>query len=224
MKEILKELKSRLSVIPKTGLFYKKSYYSQEGEDIIINKLLHDKDNGFYIDIGAHHPFRYSNTYLLYKRGFRGINIDADKKLIELFKKARPDDINIACAVSDISSQKKLYIFKNSALNTISKKRADIVINNKQTNLLKTKKIKTQNINKLLSKNIKKGNRIDLLNLDIEGNEYEVLKALDFNKFTPQVICVEVLGGTYERIHKLLTKKGYEEAARTVSSTIFKRS
>lgn len=48
-------------------------YFSQEG-DI---RLFNDSSSGIYVDIGAHHPFRFSNTYVFYKRGWRGINVDA---------------------------------------------------------------------------------------------------------------------------------------------------
>lgn len=37
--------------------------YSQEGEDRLTDRLLGGRKNGFYIDIGAHHPRRFSNTY-----------------------------------------------------------------------------------------------------------------------------------------------------------------
>ena len=42
--------------------------YSQEGEDLILQRIFHNQKDGFYIDVGAHHPFRFSNTALLYKK------------------------------------------------------------------------------------------------------------------------------------------------------------
>ena len=69
--------------------------YSQNGEDLILNRFLENKKNGFYIDIGAHHPIRFSNTYLFYKKGWRGINIDAMPGSMDLFNKIRSRDINI---------------------------------------------------------------------------------------------------------------------------------
>jgi len=52
---------------------YATKSYSQKGEDIILRRILGEKEVGFYIDIGAHHPKRFSNTYLFYKKGWRGI-------------------------------------------------------------------------------------------------------------------------------------------------------
>lgn len=79
--------------------FHTKSY-SQEGEDLLLSRIFGDKKDGFYIDVGAHHPFRFSNTYLLYKRGWRGINIDAMPGSMKLFNRFRPRDINIECGVA----------------------------------------------------------------------------------------------------------------------------
>ncbi|MFA7355121.1 MAG: SAM-dependent methyltransferase, partial [Sulfurimonadaceae bacterium] len=69
--------------------------YSQEGEDMILRRLFEQQPNGFYVDVGAHHPKRFSNTYFFYKKGWRGINIDAMPNSMELFNKIRPRDINI---------------------------------------------------------------------------------------------------------------------------------
>lgn len=74
--------------------------YSQEGEDLLLSRILGDKKDGFYVDVGAHHPFRFSNTYLLYKQGWRGINIDAMPGSMKLFNRFRPRDINIECGVA----------------------------------------------------------------------------------------------------------------------------
>ena len=40
--------------------------FSQEGEDLVLQRLIGIKSNGFYVDIGAHHPYRFSNTYKFY--------------------------------------------------------------------------------------------------------------------------------------------------------------
>jgi hypothetical protein len=54
---------------------------------------------GFYIDVGAHHPFRYSNTHMLYRRGWRGINIDPIPGAKIAFDRFRPGDINLEMGV-----------------------------------------------------------------------------------------------------------------------------
>lgn len=75
--------------------------YAQQGEDLILREILNYASTGFYVDVGAHHPFRFSNTYLFYKQGWRGINIDAMPGSMTLFHRFRPRDINIECGVAN---------------------------------------------------------------------------------------------------------------------------
>lgn len=79
--------------------FHTKSYAIQ-GEDLILRELFEYAKSGFYVDVGAHHPFRFSNTYLFYKVGWRGLNIDAMPNSMKLFNRFRPRDINIECGVA----------------------------------------------------------------------------------------------------------------------------
>lgn len=79
--------------------FHLKSYALQ-GEDLILKEIFHQVKNGFYVDVGAHHPFKFSNTYFFYKRGWRGINIDALPHSMNLFNQFRPRDINVECGVT----------------------------------------------------------------------------------------------------------------------------
>src|SRR5690554_7725497 len=97
--------------------------YSQEGEDMVLRGFYEDKKNyrGFYIDIGAHHPFRFSNTMYFYKKGWKGINIEADPKALKLFNGFRKRDINLNIGISGIKQLLTSYSFNESALNGFSK-------------------------------------------------------------------------------------------------------
>ena len=72
-------------------VFFKKintNFYSQFGEDKILNELIPNKfTNGFYVDVGCFHPKKYSNTYILFRRGWRGINIDMEDSDSDIISK-----------------------------------------------------------------------------------------------------------------------------------------
>jgi hypothetical protein len=91
---------------------WSKHYYGESGEDVLLNSFCHKK--GFYIDIGAYHPARASNTYLFYKKGWRGINIDANPYSIKLFNKMRKRDININAGISDKNTVLNYFCFSKS--------------------------------------------------------------------------------------------------------------
>ena len=185
---------------------------SQFGEDKKIIKLFNKR--GIYLDIGCFHPIRHNNTYLMYKLGWSGINIDLNPLSIKLFNVARPRDINICAAVSDKKKVKNLYFHHElSPLNTITREHTLLYTEIFGLKNLKIKKIKTKTLKELLRKyNIKK---IDFLNIDVEGHELEVLKTLNFNHFNIKVICIEIITITKKikkrrnEIVKFFKKKNY---------------
>ena len=79
---------------------YTKISYSISGVDLIIDRMFSKMKKGIYIDLGCNHPIKHNNTYLLHKRGWEGINIDADKKSIKEFNNLRKNDYNISALVS----------------------------------------------------------------------------------------------------------------------------
>ena len=185
---------------------------SQFGEDKKIIKLF--KEKGAYLDLGCFHPIRYNNTYLMYKSGWSGINIDLNPTSIELFNIARPKDLNLCAAISNKKTTKNLYFHHDlSSLNTLSKNHTILFKEIFGLKNLKKKKIKTQTLNELLKKN--SVSKIDFFNIDIEGHELEVLKTIDFNYFKIKVICIEIISHAKyinirkKKILKFLKKKQY---------------
>ena len=99
---------------------YSKTSYAISGVDLIIDRMFSRLKKGIYLDLGCNHPIKYNNTYLLHKRGWRGINIDSDTKSIQEFKKFRPDDYNINTLISEKKSKIKYYFYHDrSPLNTV---------------------------------------------------------------------------------------------------------
>ena len=103
--------------------FKKRETYSQNKEDLFINNYFKDKNNGFYLDIGCYHPIKYSNTALLYNKGWQGMNIDMNQTSIDLFNILRKKDINICAAISNENKEAIQYLDHSfSPINTLVKK------------------------------------------------------------------------------------------------------
>ena len=117
--------KTLLKYLP---IHYFKSYtsYSQDGEDMILKALYENKKNykGFFVDVGAHHPVRYSNTYYFYKKGWRGINVEPTPTAMRSFNLLRRRDINLNLGVASKKDVLVFYCFDEPALNTFSKEAA----------------------------------------------------------------------------------------------------
>jgi FkbM family methyltransferase len=171
-------------------IFFPKKTYSMYGEDLFINNYFKNKKNGIYLDVGAYHPLDGNNTYLLYKKkNWHGINIDVNPLSVELFQKARKFDLNINTAVSNKKGFVTLYFRKKiNMLNTLSKKIARIHFRNG----FKEKNIKSNTLNNILDQTRYRNKKIDFFNLDVEGHELDILESLNFKKYQPTLICVEI--------------------------------
>ena len=108
-----------------------------EGEDLVIIENFKNIKNGIYVDAGCYHPLHLNNTFLLYKKGWRGINIDLSEYSIDLFNYLRPDDININNAVTNFDGEIKFYYQKKLSQLTSVKK--DTAIRRMQGKIKKKK-------------------------------------------------------------------------------------
>jgi len=178
-------------------IFYKKNYYSFSGVDVIIENIFRDKDRGLYIDVGCQHPIKNNNTYILNKKGWKGINIDLDKDNIDLFNISRPNDENVNIAISNKISEVDLFFYhKKSPINTIEKKISDY----QNAKVTQVKKIKTDTLNNIIYASKYNNSKFDLLSIDVEGHELQVLQGLDFDRYSPDVIIVEFLDLTISKL------------------------
>ena len=155
-------------------------HFGEFGEDIFINRVLKNIDKGKYVDVGCYHPYKGSLTYKLYDRDWNGINIDISKTSIDLFNISRKKDINLNLAISNFDGE--TYYYENSPIN-------------QQNSLIQTndlqKKIKIQCFTLDTVLKNKDLEEFDFLNIDVEGNELEVLKGFDLKKFKPKLITIE---------------------------------
>ena len=203
--------------------FIKRKYYSSEGEDLFLKKKLNLKKKGFYVDIGAYHPIRKSNTMILHQNGWRGINIDANKFSIDLFNFVRPEDLNVNLAVSDKNEKIDFYYSKsNDPQSTASKFFLKYDYINKKRKFYK-KKIQAKTLNNILKNTKYKNRKIDFLNIDAQGFDYKALKSLDFKIYKPTYICVEIQFINKKKIINFLNKKKYRKVWTGINSNIFKR-
>ena len=136
-----------------------KNFYSQFGEDKILNELIPNNfTNGLYVDVGCFHPKKYSNTYMLFRRGWRGINIDMEKNKIASFNLARPNDYNFLGAISD--KIEKFKIYRNQKFGVSSTINEKFI---KNEDIIDVDYIQTTTLNSVLENSPFKEKKIDLI-------------------------------------------------------------
>tara|TARA_B100001057_G_C22497887_1_gene812840 strand:- start:13 stop:711 length:699 start_codon:yes stop_codon:yes gene_type:complete len=207
-------------LIIKNKILLSRKSYAHTEEDLFILKKLKNK-RGFYVDVGCHHPLRLNNCHLLYKNGWTGINIDISEFSIKLFNLVRQRDVNINKAVS--LKQKKVKFYYDKLISFY-------ISLNKRKELDRFKEITSDTLTNIIDQTIYKNKKIDFLSVDTEGKDFEVLKSLDFKRYNPKYICVEIYCDNISsfnikknEIYKFLIKKNYTLLTVKRENYIFKK-
>lgn len=204
--------------------------YSQSGEDIIIDALFENlkRKERTYLDIGANDPVICNNTYLLYKKGWRGVLVEPDAAMCEVAKSKRPGDtiVNIGIGLLN-ESEAPFYVFPGrlNTWSTFSEQEARI---RETASGIKAKKISVplKTINNIIEQYFVACP--NFISIDVEGLDLDILKSLDFNRFRPDVFCVETIsfsinneGKKLDEVREFLSSKDYLIYADTHINTIF---
>ncbi len=203
------------------------THFSQCGEDIAIRSLLeHETTKGLFVDIGAYHPVRFSNTFLLFLAGWRGVNIDANPEAVQLFKELRPEDMSACAFVSDQVEEIDYYYFNEGAYNGHNQIEPALWTSksNSEQHVKKVERRTTIPINFLLEQCVA-DQKFDLLTIDAEGTDLKLFMAIDFKRFRPKVICIELALDDWQKepLKSRLAESGYALVAQYMNSSILQR-
>ncbi len=172
-----------------------KTSYSQCGDDVIIDFILEctepGQKTGFYVDIGANHPVHLNNTYFFYNKNWTGINIDPIQANIDLFHKKRPRDTSICCGIGEKTEKRDFYIIDPPTLSTFDRKTAEQYASLGHR-ITKTEPVDFLSVEDLIDRH-RIPDSIDLLTIDIEGDEYSILKKFLDRGTRPRIVVCETV-------------------------------
>lgn len=201
--------------------------FAQEGEDRILMRLLEHIQHGYYVDVGAHHPQRFSNTQAFYLRGWRGINIDPAPGMRALFNRLRPHDTNLELAAGEPGTR-TYYRFAESALNGFDRDLSEQ--RHAEGHLIVERlQVPTVPLRVLLERYMPLSTPIDFLNVDVEGLDLEVLRSNDWETYRPRFVLAEDRvarhgdGASHSEIMGFLAGQDYRLIARTMNTLICER-
>jgi FkbM family methyltransferase len=204
---------------------YLRFSYSQFGEDLIAASHLPDKP-GFYVDVGAFHPVRLSNTYRFYRHGWRGLVVDANPHNLKQFERRRPRDLRVHAAVSDVERDAVFEIHAAGTTSSLQRDSADPAEPaERPPQVVERIHLRTRTLRGLLDEHVPSGVKIDFLSVDCEREDLAVLRSNDWSRYRPAVVAVEDWEPEAARseICGLLRTQGYELAATVHVSRIFRR-
>ena len=163
--------------------------FSKSGDDIQLMKLINNYTPGVYVDIGCWHPIKASNTYYFHLRKWKGICIDPNPELKELYKKLRPSDDFVNVGIGNSTSSMFYYMLEESSMNTFSYE--FIQKHNLESKIITKVEVPMITLKEILNLRLKKGDRLDFFDVDAEGYDLEILKTNDWVKYRPKIIVVE---------------------------------
>jgi FkbM family methyltransferase len=208
---------------------YQRNSYSQTGEDLIVEFIFQLRNIALpsYIDIGAFHPYQYSNTALFYAKGCKGINIEPNPDGILAFQTVRPNDINLNIGVSEVAGELNYFCMNVATMNTFDEEGANELVRQHGFQILGKKIVPVEPLSKVIKTH---ANNLfpDFLSLDVEGLDMVILEQIDYSTNYPKVICVETIeytndgtGSKNDKLINFLADKGYFIFADTHINTIF---
>jgi len=200
--------------------------FAQEGEDLILARIFADQARGTYVDVGAHHPRRFSNTYMLYRRGWHGVNIDAAPGSMASFRIQRPRDLNLEIGVAETAETRDFFVFDEPALNTFDAERAK-ALDKPPYKIVSVHRVKCQPLAAILREHAV--GSVDLLTIDAEGYDYQVLTTFDWDGARPRVVLTEqfsrdLVALLESKTHRFMTERGYHIIAKTFNSVVYVNS
>lgn len=184
--------------------------YAQNREDLLIAGFFPDVSNGHYVDVGASHPVDLSVTKLFYDAGWTGINIEPIPALAEALRTARPNDVTVEAALGAEPGEATLREYAGYGLSTLN---ADLVAAHtanptEWTTEFTDYTVRVTTLASVLAEHPLP--HINFLKVDAEGTEYDVLAGNDWNRFRPELICIET-----EHLQRdwtgMLSEAGYDQ-------------
>jgi FkbM family methyltransferase len=199
--------------------------FSQNKEDLQIEKLLGKKRGGFYVDVGANNPHRFSNTKRFYLKNWKGINIEANPIKLNEFRAERKRDINLNIGIANKKGRLNFYRFTPDTVSTFSKIESEK--SQKRGYILEqVTKIEVNTLENILDKYIDV-KYIDFLSIDTEGYDTEVLLSNNWQKYRPKLICIESLArfkdgkDLIKQQDEILQSNGYSKVADNGSNSFY---
>lgn len=184
-------------------------------------------DQPTYLDVGAYHPYKFSNTAHFYENGSRGINIEANPVLFRQFERLRPDDINLNIGVMEESGERTFYAMSPSTMSTFSRDVAEDLVKMHGFKIVECKKVQIQTMTEVLD-NWATERYPDFLSVDAEGCEEQILRSMNYGVWSPTVICCETIsysesghGAKNASLIDFLKTRGYMVYADTYINTVF---
>jgi FkbM family methyltransferase len=200
--------------------------YSQFGEDLAVSRLADELGlvRAVYVDVGAYHPIFGSNTLLLYKKGWRGVNIDLATERIAEFQRYRPTDHNVVACVSDKVELVEIAHYEIPSTDRVVDARNVEKLSVACKKPIRSSSMTTTTLTAVLEESPFRLDEVEYLNVDCEGSDLAVIRGLDLDRCHPAILSIEAFSDSErEAIDRFLHPHGYRCEVSIPPTIIFVR-
>ncbi len=181
--------------------------YSQSGEDLLLWEYFGARPDGFFVEVGANHPTKCSQTWLFEQRGWKGILVEPIARNSELLRQHRPGSRVFQCALGAPEQRGRARLNVAAGNDGWSGLHLNdgVVVD-------RTEEVEVRTLDDVLAE---AGNpKLDFVSIDVEGMELQVLRGFDLARHRPAVLLVEDHLQHLE-VHRHLVRHAYRVVKRT---------
>lgn len=216
---------------PDPALLRRRGGFSSHGEDAAARALLLQRGplrtGGFYIDVGAFHPFVFSNTAVFSLMGWRGVNVEPNPAMARRLREARPDDVTLEAAVGAAQGRAWLHVFSEwGSSNTLDQGFAAMISTTQNVAVTEHVEVDVMTLADVFEGHVPADGVVDFLSVDVEGLDLDVLQSGDWDRFRPHVVAVEDLeldltDVAASPVHRFMGSVGYRLRAHVVLTSLY---
>jgi FkbM family methyltransferase len=203
--------------------------FAQCGEDLLIAYALDSLriSAPVYLDLGAFDGKNLSNTFLFYARGHRGVCVEPNPLLCKSIQQVRPEDLCLNVGIA-AGTQRTLpfYVLDPPTLSTFDEPLAQKCQAEHGHRITRTIDIPVMSVNEVLERHMERAPNV--VSIDTESNDLPILNDWNFDRWRPEIFCVETLeyapekgGAKIEAIAQLMSARKYAVYADTYINTVF---
>jgi FkbM family methyltransferase len=164
--------------------------YAQNLEDYHLDLVFADQPIGTYVDVGGGHPVADNVSFWFYLKGWRGLVVEPQQALADIYAGVRPRDRTVSCLAGRADGEAEFHVVhKLHGFSTMLRERAAIAGEFGATCTTVRKPVRT--LAALCAE--AQLTHIDFLKIDVEGAEADVIAGMDFERWRPRIVLVEAL-------------------------------
>lgn len=180
---------------------------SQSGEDLLVLDYFKQKSRGFFIEVGANDPVKFSQTWLLEQHGWQGALVEPLALKCDRLREQRPNSrvFQVAVGAPEDRGETTLHITADDMFSALySREKCPVETHLETVHVITLDEVLTQ----------LDWPEVDFVSIDVEGMELAVMRGFNLERVRPKLLLLEDHMKNL-RLHRHVWQRGYRLKKRT---------